>query len=259
MINRTSESLLQTMQKKHTNNILKLRSIHSTFDENSSMKAVKQLILFFFFLNNYLFNFPKTKLNALSFRRIIHPRPPPTTPRTEQSSFIIVNSLDNDHANDLLTRSILIDSATRQRGFLPYDYRVANTFEAIRRQRSNIKPVTKMSATNPRIFNRTSTHSDVFGNLTSSMSKLAEQRLILREKSVLNRHNTSPAVDRHEKSFFAMTDADFANDIPNALELLEQNTNKKSTMEQYLFETMKRERLQQARYRLLPINRAPYY
>jgi hypothetical protein len=196
-------------------------------------------------------------LNALSFRRIMHRRPPPTTPRNEQS-YIIVNSFDNNHTNDSLTRTILIDSAARQRGFLPYDYRIANTFDTIRRQRTTIKPPSKLSTTNPRVFSRTPTHSDVFGNSTSSMSKLAEHRLILREKSVRKKHNTSPAIDKHEKSLLAMSDADFASDIPNALDLISKITKRKSTMEQFLSETLKRERLQQARYRLLPLNRSPY-
>jgi hypothetical protein len=162
----------------------------------------------------------------------------------------------NDQTNDPLTRSIIIDNAARQRGFLPYDYRIANTFETIRRQRSHYKASSKLPIVTSRTVNRPATRSDAFGNLTSSMSKLAEQRLVLRDKSGRKKHNSSPAVDRHEKSFLAMSDADFATDIPNALQLISQNTKRKSTMERHLFETLKRERLQQARYRLLPVNRS---
>lgn len=105
---------------------------------------------------------------------------------------------------------------------------------------------------------RSSTRVDIFGNSTSSLSKLAEQRLILRDKSHRKKHNSTPVADKSEKNLYNMSDADFATDIPNALELVLRNTKRKSTMERQLLETLKRERLQQARYRLLPINRAPY-
>lgn len=106
--------------------------------------------------------------------------------------------------------------------------------------------------------NRSAKRSDVFGNSTNTMSKLAEQRLILRDKSGTKKHNSTPVLGKPDKSLYNMSDADFASDIPNALELVLKNTKRKSTMERHLLETLKRERLQQARYRLLPINRAPY-
>ncbi len=187
----------------------------------------------------------------MSFYNIVHGRPPPTTPRTEQSH-ILMSSIDNDP----LTRSILIDSAARQRGFLPYDYRIANTFESIRRQRAKHKVTPKPSVICSPVFNRTSTHSDVFGNLTSSMSKLAEQRLILHEKSMRKKHHSTSVIDKKEKGLYNVSDANFAPDIPNSLEIMLKKTPRKSTMERHLLETIKRERLQQARYRLLPISRA---
>jgi len=168
-----------------------------------------------------------------------------------------MNSIDNDHANDSLTRSILIDNAAQQRGFLPYDYRIKNTFESIYQKRADHKATSKLPAVPPPTFNRRSTRSDAFGNLTSSMNKLAEQRLILREKANRKKHNSIPIIGKHEKAFRTMTEADFATDIPNALELILKNKPRKSTMERHLLEALKRERLQQARYRLLPINRAP--
>jgi len=167
-----------------------------------------------------------------------------------------MNSIDNDHANDSLTRSILIDNAAQQGGFLPYDYRIKNTFESIYRKRAHHKSSSKLPAIPPPTFNRRSIRSDVFGNLTSSMSKLAEHRLILREKANRKKHTSTPIIGKKEKAFRTMTEADFATDIPNALELILKNTSRKSIMERHLLEALKRERLQQVRYRLLPINRA---
>ncbi|CAF2913703.1 unnamed protein product [Rotaria sp. Silwood2] len=171
--------------------------------------------------------------NVASFQRILYGRPPPTTPRTEQS-YGIENSNANDHTKDPLARSVLIDSAARQPGFLPYAYRLANTFDSIRRRRSEYRSTSKPSTITPRTSFRTSPRFDAFGNLTSTMSG-----------------------DKQEKNVI-MSDADFATDIPNALEFVLQNSKGKSTMELNLFETLKRERLEQARYRLLPVNRAPY-
>jgi hypothetical protein len=168
-----------------------------------------------------------------------------------------MNTLDNDHINDPLTRSILIDSAVQQRGFLPYDYRIGNTFESIRRQRIHHKVLSNLPPVSTQKFSGKSTRSDAFGNLTNKMSKLAEQRLILREKATRRQHNLSVMSDQQDKFSPTMSEADFATDIPSALELLLKKTKKKSTMERHLLEIMKRERLQQARYRLLPINRAP--
>ncbi|CAF0792293.1 unnamed protein product [Rotaria sp. Silwood1] len=195
--------------------------------------------------------------NVTSFQRILYGRPPPTTPRTEQSLAAIENSNVNNHTKDPLARSILIDSAARQPGFLPCEYRLANTFESIRRRRSEPRSSSKPSTITPRTSFRTSPRFDAFGNLTTSMSKLAEQRLILREKLIKKKQNSSSFADKQEKHFI-MSDADFATDIPNALEFVLQNTKGKTTMELNLFETLRRERLEQARYRLLPINRAPY-
>ncbi|CAF0875820.1 unnamed protein product [Rotaria sordida] len=194
--------------------------------------------------------------NVASFQRILYGRPPPTTPRTEQSHVIETCNI-NEHTKDPSARSILIDSATRQSGFLPHEYRLANTFESIRRRRSEYKSSLKPSKIIPRTSFRTSPRLDAFGNLTSTMSKLAEQRLILRQKSIKKKPNSSPVFDKQE-GHIVMSDADFATDIPNALEFVLQNSKGKTTMELNLFETLKRERLEQARYRLLPINRAPY-
>ncbi|CAF2517762.1 unnamed protein product [Rotaria sp. Silwood2] len=194
--------------------------------------------------------------NVASFQRILYGRPPPTTPRTEQS-YGIENSNANDHTKDPLARSVLIDSAARQPGFLPYAYRLANTFDSIRRRRSEYRSTSKPSTITPRTSFRTSPRFDAFGNLTSTMSKLAEQRLILREKLIKKKQYSSQVGDKQEKNVI-MSDADFATDIPNALEFVLQNSKGKSTMELNLFETLKRERLEQARYRLLPVNRAPY-
>ena len=187
----------------------------------------------------------------MSFRRILH-RP---APKTDQS-FITVNTIENDP----LTRSILIDSASQQRGFLPVDYRIANTFESIHRQRKHYKnssskfPVVPLPTSHHR-----STHFDAFGNSTESLSKLAEQRLILREKSSRKKHNCTPMSGKKDQpQLQKMSDADFATDIPSALDLMLKTTKRKSIIERSLFETMKRERLQQARYRLLPINRSTY-
>ena len=169
-----------------------------------------------------------------------------------------MNTIDNDHfTNDPLTRSILIDSAIRQGGFLPHDYRIGNTFESIRRQRIHHKTLSTLPPLPTQKFHRTATRSDAFGNLTNKMSKLAEQRLILREKATQRQHNMSVLSDQQEKYSPTLSEADFATDIPSALEVLLKKTKKKSTMEKHLLDIMKRERVQQARYRLLPINRAP--
>ena len=187
--------------------------------------------------------------------------PPSSSPLLDQSS-ILMHSFVNDHANDAFTRSILIENAARQRGFLPYDYRLANTFESIRQQRLNLKPLTKLPVLPPPPppvkSHSLSPRYDVFGNLITSMTKLAEQRLILRDKGHRKKYNSTSIIDKQEKEIYTMTDADFATDIPNALEFVLKNTKRKSTMEQNILETFKRERLEQARYRRLPINRAPY-
>jgi hypothetical protein len=162
----------------------------------------------------------------------------------------------NDH--DPMTRSILMDNAVRQGAFLPFDYRVANTFASIRQQRSHPKASVKFPVIPSPIFKSPSTHSDAFGNLTNSMTKLAKQRLILRDISIKRKHNLKPVVDKLGKGSLTMSDADFSTDIPNAMELVSQTTTRKSSMEQNLLDALKRERLKQARYRLLPINRAPF-
>ena len=165
-----------------------------------------------------------------------------------------MNTLDNQP----LTRSILIDTAVQQRGFLPSDYRLLNTFEVIRRQRVVPKVPWKLPDLPQRGPPIASARSDAFGNLTNRMTKLAEQRLILHDRklrrSPANHTSSSP---KSEKNTHEMSDADFATDIPNALELLLKDSKKKTLVERHLFENMRRERLQQARYRLLPINRAP--
>jgi hypothetical protein len=162
-----------------------------------------------------------------------------------------MNSIDNDS----LTRSILIDNAAQQGGFLPCDYRIKNTFESIYQKRTYHKPSSKLPPIPPPVFNRRSKRSDAFGNITSSMSKLAEQRLILREKVNRKKHNSTPIIDKHEKASHTMNETDFAADIPNALELILKTTTRRSTVEKHVLEILKRERLQQARYRILPINR----
>lgn len=197
----------------------------------------------------------KSTQNILTFRRILHRRVQrPATPRTDPASFLIVNTIENDP----LTRSILIENASQQRGFLPYDYRIANTFESIRRQRGYFKDSKcQFPIISPPVRNRSKISVDAFGNSTNSLTKLAEQRLILRDKSPRKKHNSTPINQKHFRpTSQGMSDANFVSDIPDALELLCKNTNKKTKMEQHLSETMKRERLQQARYRLLPINRA---
>ena len=150
----------------------------------------------------------------------------------------------------------MIDSAAQQRGFLPYDYRLANTFESIRQQRIKYNPSPRASPVGNRIPYRTSPRFDAFGNITSNMSKLAENRLILRENSLKKWQNPSQSHDKQEKSAI-LSDADFATDIPNALDLILKNTKEKFSVELNLLETLKRERLHQARYRLLPVSRAP--
>jgi len=168
-----------------------------------------------------------------------------------------MNSIDNDP----LTRSILIDNAAQQRGFLPYEYRIASTFESIYQRRqyaAHIKAASKFPVIPTPKFSRTSKHFDTFGNSTSRMSKLAQQRLILREKSSRKKHISTPITDKQDKAFYDLSDADFATDIPNALDLVLKNTKIKSAVERHLFDALKRERVQQARYRLLPINRAPF-
>ena len=149
-----------------------------------------------------------------------------------------------------------MDNAAQQRGFLPHDYRIANTFESIRRQRSQIKSPSKYSTTTPRVSNHSTLRFDAFGNSTNSLSKLAEQRLILREKTNRKKPNSSPFGDKQERTLVA-SEADFATDIPSALNLIIQNTKEKSSIELNLFEKLRRDRLQTVRYRLLPINRAP--
>lgn len=147
-----------------------------------------------------------------------------------------------------------MDSAARQRGFLPTDYRTANTRESIRRQRFHRTSPLVFSSISPRNSNRLPTRSDAFGNLTTSMNKLSEQRLVIREKTLMrNRHTSSPS---EEQSLLPISNANFVGDIPNALESILQTTRQNSTLEQHLFETLKRERLQHSRYRLLPITRA---
>ena len=168
-----------------------------------------------------------------------------------------MNTLDNDP----LTRSILIDSAVQQRGFLPHDYRLLNTIETIRRQRSDPKHSNKLPEISQPFTQRPAIvpRADAFGNLTNRMSKLAEQRLILHEKTIhKSPRNTNSISPKPEKNGYLLSDADFATDIPNALELMLRDSKKKSLVERHLFETMRRERLQQARYRLLPINRTPH-
>lgn len=168
-----------------------------------------------------------------------------------------MNTLDTDP----LTRSILLDTAVQQRGFLPNDYRLLNTFETIRRQRADPKRPKKLPDISQSLSQRPAAvpRADVFGNLTNRMSKLAEQRLILHEKTIRRSpHHPQSISPKSEKSVYELSDADFATDIPNALELMLRDSKKKSSVERHLFENMRRERLQQARYRLLPINRTPH-
>ncbi|CAF3631162.1 unnamed protein product [Rotaria socialis] len=190
-----------------------------------------------------------------NFRRSLYPRPPPSTPRTDPSLDIVYPFINSRRKNPL-THSVLMESASHRSGFLPHNYRLENTLASIRRQRLENKSIPKRSVSTSRVNTRASPRLDVFGNLTSKMSKLAEQRLILREKSNKNKQNPSSLFDKHDRSLI-LSDGDFATDIPNAIETLLQSSPFKSTMELNLFEVLKRERLQQARYRLLPINRAP--
>lgn len=157
-----------------------------------------------------------------------------------------------ERKRDFATRSILMESAAHQAGFLPNEYRLANTFASINRQRSELRSSPKANGSTPRIPPNTSPRFDAFGNLTT-MNKLAEQRLILREKANKRKFISSPLFDKS----LIMSDGDFATDIPNAIEMILKSSKSKPTMELNLFEALKRERLEQSRYRLLPINRAP--
>jgi len=196
----------------------------------------------------------KNAQNILTFRRILHRRAAEVSAisRTDPTSFLI--------ENDPATRSILIENASQQRGFLPYDYRISNTFESIRRHRGYFKDSKSqfpVIAAPSSLRSRSKITLDAFGNSTSSLTRLAEQRLILREKSPQKKHNSTPTNSKHPTpKSQGLSDADFVSDIPNALELLHRNTHKQTHIEQHLTERLKRERLQQARYRLLPINRA---
>lgn len=56
-------------------------------------------------------------------------------------------------------------------------------------------------------------------------------------------------------AFLPISAANFVGDIPNALELVIRDSKQKVPIEQNLLESMRRERIQQGRYRLLPITR----
>ena len=78
------------------------------------------------------------------------------------------------------------------------------------------------------------------------------------KRSNKKQSRTNPMFAKHEKPSHTMSDADFATDIPNALELMLKKTKRKSIIERHILEIITRERVKQARYRLLPIDRAPF-
>ncbi len=170
----------------------------------------------------------------------------------------MMNPMNNDHTNEILTHSILIDNAARRRGFLPYYYRTANTLEAIRRQHTHYKPSSKLPPTFLPVFHRSSTLSRLSDNVTNSEGELTERNLIIHDKSIGKTHRSSPVLDKQANNIRTINNTDFITEIPNSLEFVLQNTTRKSTMERSLFENLKRQRLEHTRYRLLPINRAPY-
>ena len=168
-----------------------------------------------------------------------------------EQSLLMDHSFENRSQGQRTHRSILTHSALRQRAFLPYGYRTENTMESIRQQRVHKKTSLVLSKQCPRRSNLLSARIDAFGNVINPMNQLSEQRLVLRENSMRKKHN-SPHMDE----FYSISTANFVGDIPSSLELIVRDTKQKSTMEQNLFESMRRERLQQGRYRLLPITRA---
>lgn len=152
-------------------------------------------------------------------------------------------------------RSFLIESIKKDRGFLPFDYRTATTFESIRQQRSHKKTAIVLSKPCSHRANRLSPRIDAFGNFVNSMNHLSEQRLILKENVIRKKHNSSPVEDG-QPGLRTVTTANFVSDIPNALEWIIRDSKQKPTMEKNLLESMRRERLKQGRYRLLPVTRA---
>ncbi|UJR15899.1 hypothetical protein I4U23_002822 [Adineta vaga] len=212
------------------NTVMKLRSARSVVAENTSPKENIQQIL--------------------TCRPLSHRRPLPTTPLLKQAQ-LIENTVDDE----LLTHSILVNNAARRRGFLPYYYRTANTFETIRRQRSHYKPSTKPSPTFLPLFKRSPTRSSIIDNSTNTTTELTELNLIMHDKSMGKNLSLLSLNEKQEKAFL---DTEFITEIPNTLELILQTSARKSTMEKNLFETLKRQRLEHTRYRTLPVNRAPY-
>lgn len=200
----------------------------------------------------FVFQLTRSSLNAVSFRQIIRQRstPPPATggSRLDQSFLI-------EHSSDLnaINRTILINSAASQRGFLPHEYRTTKTMEIIRQERKNRKTPLIVSSTNQRQNNRLPMRLDAFGNANLTMNKLSEQRLILREK-LLRKKLKTPMRNKDETNSTALGQANFASDIPNALELM-IHSKAPSAMEHQLYESLKRDHLQQGRYRLLPVTR----
>ncbi|CAF1332831.1 unnamed protein product [Adineta ricciae] len=215
--------------------VAKLRSARSAVAENISPQENIQQVL---------------TCRPLSYRR-----PMPTTPLLKQAQ-MIENTVDDE----LLAHSILVDNAARRRGFLPYYYRTANTFEVIRRQRTHYKPSTKSSPTFLPLFKRSSTRLSTNDNstnatTTTTTTKLTELNLIMHDKSMSKNPNS---LSLNEKQDAAYLDKEFISEIPNTLELVLQHSTRKSVMERNLFETLKRQRLEHTRYRTLPVSRASY-
>ncbi|CAF1068244.1 unnamed protein product [Adineta ricciae] len=206
--------------------VAKLRSARSAVAENISPQENIQQVL---------------TCRPLSYRR-----PMPTTPLLKQAQ-MIENTVDDE----LLAHSILVDNAARRRGFLPYYYRTANTFEVIRRQRTHYKPSTKSSPTFLPLFKRSSTRLSTNDNstnatTTTTTTKLTELNLIMHDKSMSKNPNS---LSLNEKQDAAYLDKEFISEIPNTLELVLQHSTRKSVMERNLFETLKRQRLEHTRYR----------
>ncbi|CAF3607717.1 unnamed protein product [Adineta steineri] len=215
-------------------NTTKLRSAHSAAIDNTLIKGNIR--------------------NAIICRPLSHQR---TMPGIRQTANGVINSIDTDHTNEVITHSVLIDNASRRRGFLPYYYRNANTMEAIRRQRTQHKPSSKVPPTFLPLFKRSATQSNLTGVLTNTETELTEVNLIMHDKSMRTNPHLLPAYERQQKGIINMNDVEFATEIPNSLELILQNPARKSVVERNLLESLNRQRLEHTRYRTLPINRTP--
>ena len=159
-------------------------------------------------------------------------------------------TFDNKTESCLFTRMIFLNSS--------YYYRTAKTLEVIQRQRTHYKPLSKPPPTFLPIFHRSSSRLNLSENSTNITGDLTERNISLHDKSIGRNHSSLSIHDKQETKLPAINDNEFITEIPSSLELVLQNTTRKSNMERSLFEALKRQRSEHDRHRFLPINRAPY-